>query len=68
VQGKKLWDEVAYAINEHDWSESIPITDDFIVYVDWEGLDVSKGGLLNSIPYHKLELLREKGLLNKRKI
>ncbi|MGO4695363.1 hypothetical protein AB4Z50_13910 [Paenibacillus sp. 2TAB26] len=31
VQGKKLWHEVAYAINELDWSESIPITDDFIV-------------------------------------
>lgn len=67
VQGKKFWHEVAYAINELDWSESIPITDDFIVYVDWEGLDVSKGGLLNSIPYHKLEILRQKGLLKKSK-
>jgi DNA-binding cell septation regulator SpoVG len=63
TQGKKLWQEIAYGLNQLDWSNQLPVTDDFIVFVDWEGLDVKKGGLEKCLPEEKNQALRAKGLL-----
>ncbi|MOA59034.1 hypothetical protein D3C78_1835570 [compost metagenome] len=61
----KLWQEVAQAVNETNWSQYPLLSNDFIVYVDWEGLDVIDGDLEASVPLLKLEVLRSKGLLPK---
>lgn len=62
-EGMKLWQEVAYSLNETNWSDYSMLTEDFIVFVDREGLDVTNGELEKSIPLVKLELLRSKGLV-----
>ena len=67
IQGKKLWQEVAYTVNQQDHSENLSVTNDFIFFVDWERFDVKKGGLAKSVPEEKLEILRAGGLLKKLK-
>ena len=44
-EGMKLWQEVAYSLNETNWSDYSMLTEDFIVFVDREGLDVTNGEL-----------------------
>jgi len=55
--------EVAYQLNGLNWSTTIPVTDDFVVYSEWEAIDVKNGDLERSIPKDKLSLLKERGLL-----
>jgi|GEM_PF-6119607 len=58
-----LWQEVAYTVNETDWSDFPLLSEDFVLFVDWEGLDIIE--LEKSIPGHKMEILGSKGLLPK---
>jgi hypothetical protein len=55
--------EIAYELNNYDWSGVIPTTDDCVVYSDWESIDVNNGDLIRSIPRTKYELLEAKGLI-----
>lgn len=55
--------EIAYELNNLDWSGMIPTSDDFVVYSDWESIDVDNGDLVRSIPRKKYELLEKKGLI-----
>lgn len=61
-EGQKLWQEVAYALNEMIWSDYPLLTENFVVFVDWEGMDVLNGGFEESVPLTKLEMLRSEGL------
>lgn len=54
--------EVAYQLNSLDWSGILPVTIDFVLYSDWEELDVENGDLERSIPKEKLTILKEFGL------
>ena len=67
---KDLWElcqntrfDVAYQLNHKNWDNTIPVTDDFVVYSDWDDIDVENGDLKRSIPDEKIKLLKEKGLL-----
>lgn len=62
-EGVKLWQEVAYAVNERDAFHNEMLSDDFIVFVDWEGIDVTGGELEANFPPSILDRLRSKGLL-----
>lgn len=55
--------EVAYQLNLFDWSEILPITTDFVVYSDWEAIDIENGDLERSIPKEKLLILKEYSLV-----
>ncbi|WP_145412204.1 hypothetical protein [Paenibacillus xylanexedens] len=58
-EGKRLWQEVAYELNvTTKWSEYSQLTDHFVVFVEWEAMDIMNGDLHASIPAGKLELLR----------
>jgi hypothetical protein len=54
--------EVAYQLNALDWSEIIPITDDFVVFSEWLSIMVKDGDLARSMPPEKLLLLKAKDL------
>ncbi|MZQ81075.1 hypothetical protein GQF01_02860 [Paenibacillus sp. 5J-6] len=54
--------EVAYQLNSFDWSEIIPVTNDFVLYSEWEAIDLNGGDLIKSIPLEKLHLLKAKSL------
>lgn len=61
-EAKKLWQEIAQELNNEDWNKHcLLLTDDFIFFVDEEGLNVKKD-LAKSIPADKLNLLKVKGL------
>ncbi|MDR6879639.1 hypothetical protein [Bacillus sp. 3255] len=62
-ESKKLWYEVALELNREDWSKYSPLTEDFVIFVDEEGLELKD--LARSIPQEKLNLLRSNGLINK---
>lgn len=55
--------EVANKLNTYNWSDIIPTSDDFVVYSDWESIDVSQGDLVKSLPQEKIEILVEKSLI-----
>ncbi|WP_342431335.1 hypothetical protein [Neobacillus sp. FSL H8-0543] len=55
--------EVAKELNTFNWNEILPLTEDFVVYSDWEAIDVSNGDLLRSVPKEKIEILINKGLI-----
>ncbi|MCP1182946.1 hypothetical protein [Paenibacillus sp. 1781tsa1] len=62
-EGKSLWKEVAYSLNEKtNWSDYSIMTDNFVVFVEWEAMDVMNGDLQESIPPAKLEVLQSEGL------
>ncbi|MFE5322204.1 hypothetical protein ACFQ88_26360 [Paenibacillus sp. NPDC056579] len=63
-EGKRLWYDVVQELNLQDWSGILPITDDFVIYVDEEALNVKKGDLAKSIPSNKVDVLYAKGLLS----
>lgn len=65
-EGKQLWFEVAQELNGQEWG-GLPVTDDFVIYVDQEDLNVKKGDLSKSIPPHKIDILQANGLLTKSK-
>ncbi|MDF2653154.1 MAG: hypothetical protein K0Q73_8959 [Paenibacillus sp.] len=62
-QTEQIMLEVSMKLNEHDWSEILEISDDFIVFVDWEAWD---GDLSSSVPKEKIEKLIEKGLYDEK--
>lgn len=62
-QTEQIMLEVSMKLNEYDWSEILEITDDFIVFVDWEAWD---GDLSSSVPKEKIEKLIEKGLYDEK--
>ncbi|MBY0118000.1 hypothetical protein [Paenibacillus xylanexedens] len=54
-EGVSLWKEVAYALNEKtNWSDYPILTENFVVFVEWEAMDVMSGDLQESIPPAKL--------------
>ncbi|QJD83284.1 hypothetical protein [Cohnella herbarum] len=55
--------EIAYELNNYDWSGIIPTSDDFVIYSSWEAIDVINGDLTRSIPKNKYELLESMGLI-----
>ena len=58
-EGKRLWQEVAYELNvTTNWPEYSKLTDNFVVFVEWEAMDIMNGDLHASIPASKLELLQ----------
>lgn len=60
-ESKKLWQEIALALNENDYSHLSAATDNFVCFVDEEAFEAKKD-LPKSVPAHRLALLREKGL------
>jgi hypothetical protein len=54
--------DVAYQLNSLDWSAILPVTPDFVIFSDWEDIDVENGDLHRSIPPDKLAILKESGL------
>lgn len=55
--------ELAQEFNQYNWSEILPITDDFVVYSDWEAIDVINGDLERSIPKEKFNIIKDKQLI-----
>ncbi|SOC44246.1 hypothetical protein [Ureibacillus acetophenoni] len=55
--------ELAQELNQYNWSEILPITEDFVVYSDWEAIDVTNGDLERSIPIEKLNIIKDKQLI-----
>lgn len=62
-QSQEIMFEVAKRLNSLDWKSFFNITDDFVVYSDWEAIDVQNGDLALSVPIEKIEKLRENGYL-----
>ncbi|KHL95766.1 hypothetical protein QW71_10405 [Paenibacillus sp. IHB B 3415] len=58
-----FWQEIAYSFNEQDLTGQVPVTDDFFVFVHWEGIELYNGELQRAIPEAKLSILQAKGLL-----
>lgn len=55
--------EVAYALNEKmNWSDYSILKENFVVFVEWEAMDVMNGDMQESIPPAKLEVLQSEGL------
>lgn len=62
-EGMSLWKEVAYALNEKtNWSDYSILTENFVVFVEWEAIDVMNGDLQESIPHAKLLRLQSENL------
>ncbi|MCA0757065.1 hypothetical protein KP806_18545 [Paenibacillus sp. N4] len=55
--------EVAYQLNTVDWNDLLPVTRDFVLFSEWEAIDVENGDLIRSIPKDKLQLLIDQGLV-----
>lgn len=63
MEGVRLWKEVAYALNEKtNWSDYSNLTENFVVFVEWEAMDVMNGDLQESIPSAKLRRLQSEKL------
>ncbi|GAA2640449.1 hypothetical protein [Paractinoplanes durhamensis] len=59
--GRRLLCAVALRLNRHDWSATLPVTDDFVVYaVDLELADLDRN-LADCLPPDRLAQLREQG-------
>jgi len=60
--GRRLVCAVAARLNQRDWSATLPVTDDFVVYaVDLELVDLERN-LTRCLSTDRLDQLREKGL------
>lgn len=55
--------ELAQEFNNYNWNEILPITYDFVVYSEWEAIDVINGDLKRSIPKEKFNRLKDKNLI-----
>ncbi|MDQ0913876.1 hypothetical protein [Paenibacillus sp. V4I5] len=62
-QTEQIMFEVSMRLNEYEWNEMLDITDDFIVFVDWEAWE---GDLSVSVPKGKIENLIKKGLYDEK--
>ncbi|MCG5468899.1 hypothetical protein LADH09A_002799 [Micromonospora sp. LAH09] len=61
--GRRLFCAVAARLNLHDWSATLPVTDDFVVYaVDLELVDLERN-LTSCLPPDRLAQFHERGLL-----
>ncbi|WP_433831136.1 hypothetical protein ACQP2E_12705 [Actinoplanes sp. CA-015351] len=61
--GRRLMCAVAARLNRRDWSGTLPVTDDFLVYaVDLELVDLERN-LTVCLPPERLAEVRERGLL-----
>lgn len=61
--GRRLLCAVAARLNLRDWSDILPVADDFVVYpVDCELVDLERN-LTDCVPPDRLARLRERGLL-----
>ncbi|WP_154937105.1 hypothetical protein [Micromonospora palomenae] len=61
--GRRLLCAVAARLNLRDWSDTLPVADDFVVYpVDLELVDLERN-LADCLPPDRLARLRERGLL-----
>ncbi|MGW4682613.1 hypothetical protein ACWEOS_29475 [Micromonospora taraxaci] len=61
--GRRLLCAVAARLNLRDWSDTLPVAEDFVVYpVDLELIDL-KRNLADCLPPDRLARLRERGLL-----
>lgn len=61
---RKLLVQVAWDLNDHDWSGTLLTTDDFVVYAnDYEAMEDVHDELRACVPEAKLAILRAKGLL-----
>ncbi|MBU7317141.1 hypothetical protein [Paenibacillus oleatilyticus] len=64
IRCTEIMNEVSLKLNEYEWNSYFKnITDDFVVYVDREDLDVENGDLELCVPQNKLKLLKGKGLV-----
>lgn len=62
-QTEQIMFEVSMRLNEYEWNEILDITDDFIVFVDWEAWE---GDLSGSVPKEKIDNLIKKGLYDEK--
>ena len=61
--GRRLLCAVAARLNLRDWSDTLPVAEDFMVYpVDLELVDLERN-LTDCLPPDRLARLRERGLL-----
>ncbi|MCU7728990.1 hypothetical protein ODJ79_35205 [Actinoplanes sp. KI2] len=61
--GRRLLCAVAAQLNLRDWSDTLPVAEDFVVYpVDLELVDLERN-LADCLPPDRLSQLRERGLL-----
>jgi hypothetical protein len=61
--GRRLLCAVAARLNLHDWSQTLPVANDFVLYpVDREQIDLEQN-LTDCLPPNKLSQLRNRGLL-----
>ncbi|MEU4474959.1 hypothetical protein [Micromonospora sp. NPDC023888] len=59
---RRLLCAVAARLNRRDWSATLPVTDDFVVYaVDLELVDLERN-LTDCLPPDRLAQFRERGL------
>jgi hypothetical protein len=60
--GRRLLCSAAARLNLRDWSDTLPVTDDFVVYaVDLELVDLRRN-LTDCLPPERLAMLSERGL------
>lgn len=63
ARGRRLLCAAAARLNHYDWTDTLPVTDDFVVYaVDLELVDLDQN-LTACLPPDRLALLRERDLL-----
>jgi hypothetical protein len=62
-QTEQIMFDVSMRLNEYEWKEILDISDDFIVFVDWEAWG---GDLPVSVPKEKIENLIKKGLYDEK--
>ncbi|MDQ6422442.1 hypothetical protein RB620_23710 [Paenibacillus sp. LHD-117] len=60
---QKVRFEVANQLNSVDWSDTLPVTADFVLYSDWEAIDVDGGDLIKSMPADKFHVLKQQSLI-----
>jgi hypothetical protein len=63
AQSQQVMFEVAKRLNEYDWKCSFKLAEDFVVYSDWEAIDVENGDLSLSVPLAKINILKNNGYL-----
>jgi len=61
-EGLTLWQEVAFRLNRCDWSKIIPISNNFVIFVDEQDFDPSTD-LQSYVTQEQLAMLRDKELI-----
>jgi hypothetical protein len=63
IETKELWKEVVVKLNLLKWDHVFPITEDFVIFIDADDIELTDEYLEECIPEEKILLLRNKGLL-----